>query len=518
MIKWSFKTGWLQQYRSILSVGLVCLLHLIPIWCFTFIPTQDGISHLYNAYILKQWHQPEFARFHQVYNLNLTFFPNWTNYAFFYLALHILPPLMAEKIYVTVCVLLFPFSFYYLLSAIDKHRRIYAWLGFLYSYNYLMQMGFYNFTIAAPFCLIGIGYWWKHRAHFGLGQVAMLNLLLLATYFSHFGPFVLLLFTLSFFSGVDLLISLSNWRDGEWRKRLSFFGYLLPAYFILINTHLTNPEARDQASWIAKHNGAQFSHYKSLTTLWTNFMQAEPLVYFNDSYLPISKFLLVLVGLCLIWTIVVRIQQKQIFQLDSLFLVLVLLLTVLYFKLPWRYGSPAWINPRINLFILPILLGWFLVPNRLWVKRVMVGLMLMLTFWHLGLTIRDYHRLNKDMKEFMSGARLIKPHSVISILDQATDFRETDHHGSIRDLSPFYHGLCYYALQTGSLYIGNYEPKYHYFPLHYKNGNWKFRYVHGQIDYLVAWHEKANHPTLKEIEQDYQLIYQTKQLKLYQHR
>jgi hypothetical protein len=34
----------------------------------------------------------------------------------------------------------------------------------------------------------------------------------------------------------------------------------------------------------------------------------------------------------------------------------------------------------------------------------------------------------------------------------------------------------------------------------------------------VAWHEKANHPTLKEIEQDYQLIYQTKQLKLYQHR
>ena len=88
----------------------------------------------------------------------------------------------------------------------------------------------------------------------------------------------------------------------------------------------------------------------------------------------------------------------------------------------------------------------------------MVGLMLTLTFWHLGLTIRDYHRLNKDMKEFMSGVRLIKPHSVISILDQATDFREADHHGSIRDLSPFYHGLCYYALQTGSLYIGNYEP------------------------------------------------------------
>ena len=69
-------------------------------------------------------------------------------------------------------------------------------------------MGFYNFTIAAPLCLIGIGYWWKHKADFGLGQVAILNLLLLATYFSHFGPFVLLLFTLSFFSGVDLLISL----------------------------------------------------------------------------------------------------------------------------------------------------------------------------------------------------------------------------------------------------------------------------------------------------------------------
>ena len=109
LLRQNWQTLW--RNRSSLSVGFLCLLHLIPIWGFTFIPTQDGISHVYNSYILKEWNNPDFTKFHQVYDLNLTLFPNWSNYAFFYLALHVLSPLIAEKVYVTICVLLFPFSF-----------------------------------------------------------------------------------------------------------------------------------------------------------------------------------------------------------------------------------------------------------------------------------------------------------------------------------------------------------------------------------------------------------------------
>jgi len=509
---------WIWKNRTNWLVLLVSLLHLIPVWAFTFIPTQDGISHIYNSYILKQWSEPESSNFHQVYELNLTLFPNWANYAFFYLALHFLPPLLAEKIFVSACVLLFPLSFYYLLSAIEKERQVYAWLGFLYSYNYLLHMGFYNFTLAVPLSLIGIGYWWRNRTHFGLFQSAMLNVLLILTYFSHFAPFVLLLFTISFFAIVELFVDVLKEKNGKWKRKLFFFGYLLPFYFIFINTHLTNPETQDPSGWSAKHNGAQFTQFFDFQKLWSKFLHVEPLVYFNDSYLLISGILLFLVAVGFVLTLIDRIRQKIIFQLNDLFFILVLLLLTLYFKLPWRHGSPAWINPRLNLFIFPLLLGWFSIPKSILNRRLLSGLLIVISFWHLGFTTRDYYRLNQDMQEFMSAIPYVPSNSVISIYHQASNFHQAHNHGQIHYLSPFYHGLCYYGLKTNSLYVGNYEPKYDYFPLHYTNGNWKFKYVSGQIDYMITWNETVGHPSLIELHHDYELIYFTKQLKLYQRK
>ena len=366
MIQTSFiRQNWqiLRRNQSQILVGVLCLLHLIPIWGFTFIPTQDGISHVYNSYILKEWNNPDYTKFHQVYDLNLTFFPNWSNYAFFYLALHIVSPLIAEKIYVSICVLLFPFSFYYLLTAINKRLRIFSLLGFLYSYNYLLQMGFYNFTLAFPLCLISIGYWWKYKACLSITRVAVLNLLIIGTYFSHFGPFTMLVFALTFFAFVHFLEHLPDWQNSL-RKSLSFFGYMVPVFFILVNTVLKNPETLYPEKWLERHKSNQFSHYLPWTELWNNFLKVESLVYFNDSYIIVSKILLIFICLCIMWTIIERIHQKQVFRSQDVFLFLSIILVVLYFKLPWRHGSPGWINPRINLFIFRYCLAGLLSPNR----------------------------------------------------------------------------------------------------------------------------------------------------------
>ncbi|MCZ6677005.1 MAG: hypothetical protein O7E52_07120 [Candidatus Poribacteria bacterium] len=483
---------------------LLCVVHLVPIWCFKFIPTQDGLSHVYNAYLLKEWNNPQFTTFREVYNLNLTLFPNWSSYAFFFVALHILPPLIAEKIFVTLIVLLFPLSFYYLLGAIDKRLRIFGLLGFLYSYNYLLQMGFYSFVLSVPLCLISIGYWWKHRQDFQIVHVAMLNLLLIATYFSHFSSYTLLVFALSFLAGVHFLAHLSQ--VGENIKKFSqFIGYLVPAYFILLNTLLSNPESRE-------------SKHRSFAELWDYFINAKSLVYFNDSYVPISWILLGFIGFCTVWTFIQRVRQKRLLEARGGFLLLAVILTVLYFWLPWQYGPPAWINDRVHLFIFPILLPWFILPERNWSKRCLIGVMLLMSLWHLGLTIRDYHLLNKDMKEFASGAHLIEPDSTVSILEQGTQWRATENHGPIKYLSPFYHGTAYYCLGNGSHYVANYEPKYSYFPLRYTNGNWKFKYVGGPIEYMLVWHADPKHEAVKALAKDYELIHETKNLKLFRHR
>ncbi len=67
---------------SIASITVIVLLmiHLLPVWVFMYFPTQDGASHIYNAYVLKEYHKHENYRLREVYELNQTLFPNWTSH------------------------------------------------------------------------------------------------------------------------------------------------------------------------------------------------------------------------------------------------------------------------------------------------------------------------------------------------------------------------------------------------------------------------------------------------------
>lgn len=56
-----------KEYRIIALLAV----HLIPVWAFKFIPTQDGISHVYNAYLLKEYNNPEYTKLREVYRLNV---------------------------------------------------------------------------------------------------------------------------------------------------------------------------------------------------------------------------------------------------------------------------------------------------------------------------------------------------------------------------------------------------------------------------------------------------------------
>ena len=68
---------WANIGRAKYLVIALLLLHLVPIWAFKFIPTQDGLNHIYNAYILKDYNNPEYTKLREVYYLNVRPFPNW---------------------------------------------------------------------------------------------------------------------------------------------------------------------------------------------------------------------------------------------------------------------------------------------------------------------------------------------------------------------------------------------------------------------------------------------------------
>ena len=205
----------ISKYRLTYLIILLILINLIPIWAFKFTPTQDGINHIYNAYILKEYNNPNFTQFRKVYDLNIIPFPNWTSHAFFFLALYIMPPLVAEKIFLTIYIILVPLSFFYFYKSVDKRLWIFGFLGFLYSYNVLLHLGFYNFVLSFPLYFFILGYWWKHRENLIWKQGLILNALLALTYFSHLFSFAWVIVSISL---LDFTSSILVWDNAKPKK------------------------------------------------------------------------------------------------------------------------------------------------------------------------------------------------------------------------------------------------------------------------------------------------------------
>ena len=135
---------------SVESIVVIVLLiiHLLPVWVFMYFPTQDGASHIYNSYVLKEYHKHENYRLREVYKLNPTLFPNWTSHAFMALLMYVFPPIVCEKILITLCIGLLPLSLFYFLRGVEKASPLFGLVGFIYAYNYLLHMGFYNFVLS----------------------------------------------------------------------------------------------------------------------------------------------------------------------------------------------------------------------------------------------------------------------------------------------------------------------------------------------------------------------------------
>src|SRR5436309_3810282 len=100
---------WLTNRENLLLVALIAL-HLIPIWAFTYFPSQDGPAHLENANIIREYDHPARTAFRAYYVLNETLTPNWFGHLVLAGLMSFMPILVAEKVFLSGYVLLLPIS------------------------------------------------------------------------------------------------------------------------------------------------------------------------------------------------------------------------------------------------------------------------------------------------------------------------------------------------------------------------------------------------------------------------
>ena len=505
---------------SVQQIILIVLLviHVLPVWLFKYTCTQDGPAHAHNAHILKVYHNQENYVLREVHERNPTLFPNWTSHVLMAGLMYVFPPLVCEKIFFSLCIGLLPLSLLYLLNGVQKGKTLYCLVGFIFAYNYLLHMGFYNFALSVSLFFFALGCWWRCEDKLSPKALVTAYVWLTVVYLTHFQSYALLTVSLTVI-GVFLYVyeALESPRvrlTAQLKSILLFLGSMLPAYVILLSYYLV------------KREGGGF--HRSFEGLMKYFLSVGSIVSFRDAHVLIGNLLLALLAIAFLFTLIDRVRKvyahrnspesedrayggiTAIVDRTDVFLLITVILTFLYFKSPWSLRSGGmWISDRIHIYILLALLPFFTFSFHRFVDYAFSGILIVLALWHLGYHVQTYSIMDRAAKEALSSAEMIEPHTVLASRPGSWGGTPDGANWDFKYILPFEHIEGYLALENGVAYLQNYEPSTDHFPLRYKNRKM-------QADYVLVW--RTEYDGVGDLDHNYEIIHSTNYNRLYRRK
>src|SRR5690242_20352336 len=100
----AMSSSWKSRHSEAVAFWTLAVLHLLPVWGFHYLPTQDGPSHLANALILRDYGSSA-AGYERFFELRAEPLPNLSAQILLAALLYLLSPLVAEKVLVSLYVL-----------------------------------------------------------------------------------------------------------------------------------------------------------------------------------------------------------------------------------------------------------------------------------------------------------------------------------------------------------------------------------------------------------------------------
>src|SRR5262245_35176127 len=195
---------------------LAIILHVAPIWMFAYFATQDGPSHLHNSAVMLDALTGGAPVFQQYYQVQPNLGGNVVSQVLLMGLQSVAPSWVADKVILSLYVVLLALGFWYATGSVRSDPGWLAFLIFPFIYNAWIHMGLYNFCMGMALFLFVMGYFLRHRGHFGGRKTAYLTLLFLLLYSAHitaFGAATLVTGILALF---DML---QDWRNVDRRER-----------------------------------------------------------------------------------------------------------------------------------------------------------------------------------------------------------------------------------------------------------------------------------------------------------
>ena len=430
-------------------------LHIGLLWWRPYFPTQDGPSHLYNLLILhdllnggKEW-GPFFTH-------HLRPVPNLGFHIVAYPLLGFFSPLILEKLFVSIYIVLMGVSVPIFLRAFDRQIFPFAFLVFPAVFNFNLFMGFYSYVIAVPLFLMAISFAWKIRNTSACYKFVCLNLAGFILFYCHLIPFVFFLISLTAASVADA----TNWKKmlGNLTRLFITISPLLVIFFLyqvkslkgphLDLTYLSSlPRFVDLTAHLFLFSTANFSPLQLIPSALLMFVFLFFLRSFgHDAFKALRRM---------------GPNTPGIPASEKTLILLALILVVIYFAAPFRFGEGSYFNQRFPWVIFLVMLPLLRVPAGVISGRFATAIIMaavILVFVFNSIVMRQE---SAKVGEFLRGLNTGPPRGAF-VMAYKTKFPEWSNIDVLR------HAASYYGIYNGCVDLGNYEAGLPYFPVQFR--------------------------------------------------
>lgn len=402
-------------------------LQLVPVWSAVYVPTGDGPTHVYNAWVLHGLVTGTAPpNIDAAYRIDWRPHPNWSGHVFMALAIAVFPPLVAEKLFLTLILATLCFGAWYLTTAVDPRNDVYAFLVFPFTYTQTLVAGFYNFSLSVGLFLIILGVWWRRRGDRRAPAIATLAALLILCYFTHIQATLLACAAIGFLSLVT--------------RRFMHLVAIVPVIPLIATFGRTEESSVGDpldlsVRWIAA---------RVLTGV-------ETMHSLGGGQLLLAKIVAALFAALIVLTLVRDRRRREV----NLLAVVALLFAAMMFWLPAPAISRELFLQRNALFVYLTLAAWFTprVP-----RRTLMAVLTALAIANAAIHFLWFRGLGRDLTRYVRAFKVFEPGTRVLPL-----YFSPAPSPSIVDV--FVHAISYVALERRLVDYANYEPGSHYFPV-----------------------------------------------------
>lgn len=463
---------WLFLYILLLTA------HIGLVWVLPYFPTQDGPSHVYNLVILddllrggKEWGNFYTYKLHAVPNLGF--------HLIAYPLLQLFPPLITEKIFISIYIFLMGTCVPVFLRSFDKPVFPMSFLVFPVIFNFNLMMGFYSYVIAVPAFFIAISLAWRIRNKSQSTRFICYNIAGVFVFFLHLIPFMFYLIALTIFAIVEHKNFPSAVRSLT--KQLVVIIPLIALLIYYLSTGSSSPVPPDFSYLLSGQRAA---------TLFTDLLTFSMVNFSPWQLVPSSICLFVMLLLLRAFVKHLTKGKHKLYAEQKAMLLLALTLTAIYLLAPFWLGDGSYFNDRfpwvILILLLPLLAGTSAHTKPVVKFGIITTVILSLCF-----NAAIFRQQSNEVATFLEGLRVGCSKGDLIML------YKTDRPAWPK-IDVILHATSYYGIFNGCVDAGNYEAGFNLFPVHFNN-NLASLSLHNRIECKPDSINFSQYPALIEV-------------------